>query len=252
MLTYLGKLLVLLNAFAAVAVLAWAVSAYVTKFDPNEAVDVAGEKLTDKVKRLDAAAGTAQRGYPPELLRVAAAEQRLFDIKGKIAARLQEAETGTFYEITENPGVRGTPANPNAIDRVDRLVWTSEKGKELLGEDDKPLRGVAAITKEWTDEQKAAADSIDAVKKSAERLNALNAEIAALNDRYAWLDVIGKRHDAETAVLVDLRVNWENRSGSLQRRRTQLIGRLEDLKGKASAVPAPAGPSALTLTPTRK
>lgn len=259
MFTYLGKLLVLLNAFGAVAVLAWAVSAYVTKFDPNEAVDVTGEKLTDKVKRLDSAALTAQKGYAPELARVANAEYWLFDVKEKIDARLQQAETGSFFDIYESTGTRANPndkdnpVNPNPLDRVDRVVWTSDKSREIKGLDGKPLSGVTTITKQLTDEQTAAAESIAAMKVSVDELTALNVQIAALNDRYAWLDVIDKRHTAEIGVLVDLRVNWENRGGSLQRRRNQLIGRLEDLKNKASAVPpAPTGPSAFTLTPPAK
>jgi len=59
-------------------------------------------------------------------------------------------------------------------------------------------------------------------------------------------------------VLADLRVNWENRGGSLERRRTQLILRLEDLKGsKVGAAPAiptvptPVNPSVFTLSPNK-
>lgn len=252
MLTYLGKLLVLLNAFAAVAVLAWATSAYVTKVDPNEAVDVAGERLTAKVKRLDATAKVAQRGYAPELVRVGQAEQRLADIRGKIAGRLEEAETGTFFNIyADEPDAAPPRLNPNALDRYSPLRWDSPKGQELKGEDLKPLKGVAVISKEWTDELRAASEAIAATKLSVEDMTALNADIAALNARYAWLEEIDRRHTAETAVLVDLRVTWENRGGSLQRRRSQLINRLDDLKGKASAAPAQPGGSALTVTPNK-
>ena len=255
MFTYLGKLLVLLNAFAAVAVLAWAASAFVTRFDPNEAVDASGVKLTDKVKKANTAAAAAQVGYAPELARVGAAEARLEALRLKIDARLKQADESKFYNIYDSTGAaKPDPDNPDALDRVERLVWDSPADREIKGLNGKSLRGVGVISKELADERAAASASIEAMEASVKNLNALNAEVVALNDRFAWLEGIGKRHDTEIATLVDLRVNWENRSGSLLRRRTQLIGRLDDLKVapmKVGAAPAVPGPSALTLTPLK-
>jgi hypothetical protein len=258
MLTYLGKFLVLLNAFAAVAVTAWAVSAYSTRLDAVDAVDADGEKLVDKVKRLDKKAADAQGGYAPALVQVADADARLATLREQIARRLKQADGGTFYNIytTAGPNVKD-PANPNALDRVDRVVWTDDPKQQIKGLDGKPLSGVQQVRKLLDDEQKAAGASIDAIEKSAQALTALNAEVTALDARFAWLDEVGKRHAAELPVLSDLRVNWENRSGSLQRRRTQLLLRLEDLKGSkvgtapVPTVPPPAGPSEFTLTPKK-
>ena len=259
MFTYLGKFLVLLNAFAAVAVLAWAASAYFTRVDAAEAVDVSGEKLTDQVKRLDRAAVAAQAGYAPELDRVAVADARLFDLKAKIAARLQQAETGTFYNIYLDPGPnQRDPSDPNALDRVGRLTWESPMNRQIKGLDGQALRGVEQMTKELADEQKAASDHIAAIQKSVQELTTLNTHIAALDARYKWLEEVGKRHEAEIPVLADLRVNWENRGGSLLRRRNQLIRRLEDLTGsKVGAAapppvaPAPAPAASLTAGPRK-
>lgn len=259
MFTYLGKFLVLLNAFVAVAVLAWALSAYATRVDPTEAVDPYGEKLTDKVKRLDSAAATAQKGYEPELVRVAAAEARLFDLRAKITARLDQAEKGTFYDIYLAP-TAGTPLPPNPLDptgleRVDRVVWDNDPKRLIKGLDGKDLRGVAIMAKELADEQKAATDHIAAIQKSVDQLSVLNQQIVALDARHKWLTAVAERHAAETPVLADLRVNWENRAGSLQRRRNQLLTRLEDLKGSkvgAAAPPTVTPPaSSFTLTPNK-
>lgn len=261
MFTYLGKLLVLLNAFAAVAVLAWAVSAYATHVDPAEAVDAAGEKLTDKVKRLDRAAATAQTGYAPELARVTDAEARLFDLRKKIADRLQQAEGGVFYDIHETAGAKD-PTNPNAFDRVGRLVWTEDPKRVVKGLDGKPLRGVTQMTADLTSEQKAAGAHIEAIallvkgdrENNIDGLATLNEDIDKLDARYKWLTAVNLKHAAELPVLADLRVNWENRSGSLQRRRNQLILRLEDLKGSKVGVAAPPAvtpPTSFTLTPNK-
>lgn len=258
MLTYLGKFLVLLNAFAAVAVVAWAVSAYSTRVDAVDAVDTAGEKLVDKVKRLDKRAADAQVGYAPALGQVADADARLADLRANIAKRLKQADGGTFYNIytTAGPNVKD-PANPNALDRVDRVVWTDDPKQQVKGLDGKPLAGVQQVRKLLDDEQKAAGASIDAIERSVKALTGLNAEVAALDARYAWLEEVGRRHEAELPVLADLRVNWENRSGSLARRRTQLLLRLEDLKGSkvgtspVPTVPPPAGPADFTLTPKK-
>jgi hypothetical protein len=252
--TAIGKFLVLLNAFASVAVLAWAVSAYATRVDPAEAVDTSGEKLTDKVKRLDRAAATAQTGYAPELARVADAEARLFDLRKKIADRLTQAESGVFYELSAAPGAdKPNPLDPHALDRVDRLVWENDPKRVVKGLDGKPLRGVAQMTADLTSEQKAAGTHIEAIAKSVQQLADLNARIDALDARYKWLTAVNLRHAAELPVLADLRVNWENRSGSLQRRRNQLILRLDDLKGSkvGTAPPTVTPPSSFTLTPNK-
>src|SRR3954454_9410054 len=121
MLTNLGKLLVLLNAFAAVAVLSWAPSAYFPRVDAVDAVDAAGENLVAKVKRLDKKAAEAQVGYAPALEEVARADARLYDLKVQIAKRLKQADDGVFYDIHESqPAVARDPANPSAFERFGR------------------------------------------------------------------------------------------------------------------------------------
>lgn len=255
--TAIGKFLVLLNAFAAVAVFAWAVSAYATHIDPAEAVDPNGEKLTDKVKRFDRAAVTAQNGYAPELARVTDAEARLFDLRKRIDDRLKQADSGVFYDIYDSPQTGGKdPTNPNAVDRYGRLVWSDkdEPKRVIKGLDGKPLRGVDPMTADLKAEQDAAGAHVLAIKQKVDELTALNAEVNKLDARYEWLTKVNLKHAAEIPVLADLRVNWESRSGSLQRRRSQLILRLEDLTGGkvgAAAPPAVIPPSSFIVIPNK-
>lgn len=259
MLTYVGKFLVLLNAFAAVAVLAWSVAAYTTRVDAADAVNpVSGKKWVDEVKDWGDDARSVQRGYAPALKEVTDAETRLYTLRANIARRLKQADDGVFYDIYDTkPG--GAKDNPNNFERVGPPIWTDDPSRVMKSEDKKtPLAGVGQMQKSLLDEQTAASGHIDAIEKAVKTLTALNADITALDARYAWLQEVAKRHEAEYPVLVDLRVNWENRSGSLQRRRNQLLLRLDDLKGsKVGAVappvaPAPTGPVAFTLTPPNK
>jgi hypothetical protein len=262
MLTYVGKFLVLLNAFAAVAVLAWSVAAYTTRVDAVDAVNpVTGEKWVAEMGEWngkdgkDSRAREIQKGYAPALKEVADAEARLFVLRGQIARRLKQADDGVFYKIfaDQKGGIR---ANPTDFERVGALDWTDDPKRVETGQDQKtPLAGVIAMRKNLEDQQAAASAHLDAIVKAVDQLTALNADITALDARYAWLQEVAKRHEAEYPVLVDLRVNWENRSGSLQRRRNQLLLRLDDLKGaKVGAVPPPAVPAgpALNLTPPNK
>jgi len=255
MLTNLGKLLVLLNAFASVAVLSWAAAAFFTRVDAVDAVDAAGEKLVDKVKRLDKKAAEAQIGYAPALEEVARADARLYDLKAQIAKRLTQADGGVFYEIHDTqPAVRDS-SNPSAFERFGRIVWTDDPKRVVKGLDGKPLAGVDQMRKNLIDEQTAASNSIDGIEKSVKALTGLNAEVDTLDARHAWLKEVARRHEAEMPVLADLRVNWENRGGSLQRRRNQLLLRLEDLKGaKVGAAPTvtpPGNPAVFTLNPNK-
>ncbi len=258
MLTYVGKFLVLLNAFAAVAVLAWSVAAFTTRVDAVDAVNpVSGEKWVDEVKAWDAKAKDVQRGYAPALKDVADAEARLYTLRDQIARRLKQADDGVFYDIYVTPQ-GGAKDNPSSFERVGRIDWNDDPKRVIKGLDGKPLAGVDQMRKSLLDEQNAASAHIDAIEKAVNTLAALNADVTALDARYAWLQEVAKRHEAEYPVLVDLRVNWENRGGSLQRRRNQLLLRLDDLKGSKvgavspPAVPAPAGPAAFTLTPPNK
>lgn len=251
MITSVGKLLVLLNAFVAVGVLAWSLSAYLNRQNPEDAADEAGEKLTDKVKRLQAEANVAQTAVAPEFAAVAAAEVRLADIRTKIAARLKEAETGTFYDIYETRSQAPDPNDPTGLTRVRRVLWGQlDKSRQILGIDKTPLKGVEAMQKELQDESSKIQASVKGIGEKVDESNRLSDEILAHDTRAARLRRILEALVAETEYMTDLRVSWDDRTATLQRRNRQLTERLGQLgANKADTAPPPV--AALTLNPTR-
>jgi septal ring factor EnvC (AmiA/AmiB activator) len=258
MITTLGKLLVLLNAFVAVAVLSWALSANLNRQDSEQAVDESGEKLTDKVKRLNAELTTAQATFAPAVAAVGDGEAKLADYQARIRARLQESQTGEFYDLYSPVDQPQGPdaADPKAFARTRRLEWGQlPAARKIKGTDGvTPLRGVEAIQKELQDEGGKITAFTESIRKSVDAIGTLSTEIQGLNDRIARLRRILAAHESEIAALGDDRVNWDDRVGTLQKRNRQLQTRLRTVSGASAVGAAPASvvaPSALTLTPTR-
>jgi hypothetical protein len=256
MATKLGKLLVLLNAFASIGILSWALSAYLNRHDSELAVDEKGEKLTDKVKRLNGELNTAQSVFGPEFAAVSTAEVRLADVQAKIAARLQEAQTGVFFNIFDDKAAGPDPSDPNGLSRVRRVLWGQlPAAKQIKGVGGTPLKGIEAMQKDLTDEGAKIAAKTEAIKLKVETSNTLSDEIAGHDSRATRLKRIFAALTDETEYLGDQQVNWDVRIATLQRRNRQLQARLTDLgvstKAEAAAPPA-LPPSAVTLTtPTR-
>lgn len=251
MITSVGKLLVLLNAFLSIAILSWAVSAYLNRQDPEQAVDERGEKLTDKVKRLNGELNTAQAAIGPAYAAVTDAEGRLADIRRKIAARDTEALRGGFYDIFDNPrqgeALPADPANPFALDRLRRINWGRlPAARQIRGADGAPLKGVEVVSQELQDEGGKIAAFSASIKKSIAQSNALSLDIQAFNARTTRLARILAGLEEETAFLADQQVNWTDQTATLRKRNTQLGGRLKDLgTGPVAAAAAPL--PALTL-----
>lgn len=250
MITNVGKLLVLLNAFVAAGVLAWSLSAYLNRQNPDDAVNEAGEKLTDMVKRLQAEANVAQSAVAPEFAAVSAAEVRLADIRTKIAARLKEADTGTFYDIYEARAQGPDPNDPTGLTRVRRVLWGQlDKNRQILGIDKTPLKGVDVMLKELQDETAKIQARVKGIDDKVNESNRLSDEILAHDTRAARLRRILDALTAETEYMTDLRVSWDDRTATLQRRNRQLTGRLAELGGIKASAPVPT--AALTLNPAR-
>jgi hypothetical protein len=252
MITNLGKLLVLLNAFAAVAVLSWAMSAYLNRQDSDLAVDANGEKLTDKVKRLNGELNVAQSVFGPEYAAVNEAELRLEDIRRKIAAHDAQTQSGVFFNIFDDNPTAVDPANPKALDNRRRILWLPlAADRQIKGVDGTPLKGVDAVQKELQDEGRKIADAITALKASVKASDALSVEITALNARTARLQRILLAFNDETVYLGDQQVNWDDRIATLRKRNTQLQTRLTELSAgnKAAAAPSPNSSAAVTLNP---
>jgi hypothetical protein len=250
MITNVGKLLVLLNAFVAAGVLAWSLSAYLNRQNPDDAADEAGEKLTDKVKRLQGEANVAQTAVAPELANVAAAEVRLTDIKTKIAARLKEADTGFFYDIYEARSQGPDPNDPTGLTRVRRVLWGQlDKARQVVGIDKTPLKGVKVMQNELQDESAKIQARVKGIDDKVNESNKLSDEILAHDTRSARLRRILEALVGETEYMADLRVSWDDRTATLQRRNRQLSARLAELGATKAAAPTPT--AIVTLNPTR-
>lgn len=234
MITKLGKLLVLLNTFAAVGILSWALSAFLTRQDSDLAVDDKGEKLTDKVKRLNGELNTAQSIFGPEFARVSEAEVRLLDIQQKIAARLQEAQTGVFFNIFDDTAQGPDPTDPTGLNRRRRIVWGQLPAtKQIKGVNNTPLKGIEAMQKELQDESSKIAAATKGIEQKVQQSDALSLEIAGHDARGTRLKRIFTALTEETEYLGDQQVNWDVRIATLQRRNRQLLARLSELGASA-------------------
>lgn len=233
MITNLGKLLVLLNTFAAVGILAWALSAYLTRQDSDLAMDDKGEKLTDKVKRLNAELNTAQSIFGPEFAKVSEAEVRLDDIRQKISTRLQEAQTGVFFNIFED--AQGPdPTDPNGLNRRRRILWGQLPAtKQIKGANNTPLKGVEAMQKDLQDESAKIVAATKSIEAKVQQSDTLSLEIAGHDARATRLKRIFTALTDETEYLGDQQVNWDVRIATLQRRNRQLLARLSELGASA-------------------
>ena len=228
--TAIAKLLVLLNAFAAIAICSWAIATYVNRTDPAEAVDLAGEKLTAKVKRQNDEAKLAQYSYPSRLLDIDAAEIDLAQVKSKIKQRLDQALTGTFVR---------TPIPMGKIDLIQNPDPTLSP--PINGLDGKPLQGRKKLEKELDENVRRASDASKEIEGYAKEQAEIGPRISVQDARAARLKIILLAHFNEIEYLGDEKVNWENRTVSLVRRRNQLQTRLADLEAalRTSATTTP-------------
>jgi hypothetical protein len=228
--TAIAKLLVLLNAFVAVAICSWAIATYINRTDPAEAADLAGEKLNAKVKRQNDEVKLAQQSYPGRLGDIDAAETDLAQVKFKIKQRLDQALTGTFVR---NPIPMG---KIDLIDKPDPAL-----SPPILGLDGKPLQGRKKLEKELDESVRRASDASKEIEGYAKEQSEIGPKINVQDARAARLKFILLAHFNEIEYLGDEKVNWENRTVSLVRRRNQLQTRLADLEAavKTSALVAP-------------
>jgi hypothetical protein len=228
MITNLGKLLVLLNAFVAILVLSWAVSANLNRQDPEQAVDEQGVKLTDRLAQMNRTLSAAQATFGPAYLAVADGEVKLADYKAKIAARLAEAEGGKFFDMA--PQNAQDPVDRNAVVPIRRLLWGPlPANRAIKGADGKDLRGVKTIMDDLRDEGGKIETFTKSIGDSVKATDALNNEVLGLIDRTSRLKRILAAHEGEIAALADERVNWDDRLATLTKRNRQLQARLTEL-----------------------
>ena len=229
--TAIAKLLVLLNAFAAIAICSWAMATYINRTDPAEAADLAGEKLTAKVKRQNDEVKLAQYSYPARLGDIDVAEIDLAQVKARIKQRLDQALTGTFVK------------DPIPMGKIDLIANPDPKiSAPILGLDGKPLQGRKKLEKDLDENVRRAADASKEIEGYAKQQAEIGPRITIEDARAARLKYILLAHFSEIEYLGDEKVNWENRTVSLVRRRNQLQTRLADLEAavKTSTTIAPA------------
>ncbi len=215
--TALAKLLVLVNACLAVAVCTWALSGYLNRVDPADAIDIAsGENIIRRVKRLETEMQSAQGLLPQELAKASQAELELSRIRALIRSRLAEAQTGTFV------------TDPIPTGRID-LIQNPPADKPILGLDNKPLRGRSEMVRDLDEQTRFAGAASKELEEQTKQQNELGPRILSQVERADRLKGIYGVLYEEVEYLADEQINWQSRSTSLIRRRNQLLDRLSEL-----------------------
>jgi hypothetical protein len=248
--TFLGKLLVFLNAILATALLSWSVSLYTNRVDWPSAeyrgkfsqdVGFKDAKLTALPPALGKDIATKNNQYADALATVRNAEAQLFDRTRALATKIQQAKDGQFFEL-DRPGIR---PGQNPSDRLDltstRKTTVAKKdrtGNDIVVE----LRGLDLLQKEL---QKAVDDTVAgtaALEATGNSIRGIDRDVAAFNDGILRYRLARERRHDEKRYLDDNRVNWDAQLITLQKRNDQLIERLKvfGVTLPVVAVPVPA------------
>lgn len=258
MATRIGKLLVFVNLAVSAALLAWALSLYTNRVDWLDATTADGKVegqislLKKEIGRLEKAVAETQAGYAGKKYALAASEERL-DTRARVfERRLAQARNGRFkVQLTLDKGAFGE----GVIYDVDR------EGGDILGPDNKPLRGLKTLQDEFAAEVRAIeqlqngqgllteaqwmeiASGATTLAQVAEltpklgiadlrRLHTTLSELIARDESaVAKQKAIEANLKDEATYLADKRVNWVAELRTLQRRERQLLGRLEAVGG---------------------
>jgi septal ring factor EnvC (AmiA/AmiB activator) len=229
--TFFGKFFVLINTVVSFALLTWGASIYMNRVDWTEVQD-GDKKLTERTKELNDGIAPAQRDYARMLNATAAAETDVEKRREQIQKRINESDTGVFYELNKG----GSLLDENPTDKI----------KGLNGED---LRGTAILQQELSaevDNAAAAAKQFDETRKDQ---STLSDEIATYEKKSARLKLLLKDLREEEIFLADSRVNWDEQLVTLQKRSKQLQDKLAAIaklqKEIGAMSPAPAAGSVL-------
>lgn len=208
--TFFGKFLVLLNTFAAFALLSWGFSIYSNRVDWSEVRD-GDKKLTERTKDLNDAMAPAQRDYARLLVATANKETDVEKLREQIQKRTAESETGTFYELNK----KGTLIDENPTEKV-------------MGLNNTPLLGVTILQQNLTTELDNASLASKQFDDARKEQSTLSDEIVAYNVKAARLKLLLKDLREEEIFLADSRVNWDEQLVTLQRRNKQLQAKLAE------------------------
>lgn len=254
--TFIGKLLVFLNAILATALLSWALSLYTNRVDWTEAEyrgkydkadEYRGKKLTALNGEHSKAIAALNPLYEDAKFSVADAERQLAARTRALDAKLAEARGGVFFEL-ERPNVR-----PGAIDRLDlgSRVQTKVAKQGGMTAD---LRGLDVLQAELQSAVDATLGSEELGKESGKKglaairkqLTAIDGQVTALNAGIERLRVALVQREDEKRYLDDVRVNSDAQLITLQKRNDQLQDRLKafGVTRPLTATPQPSGAAA--------
>ncbi len=258
--TTIGKLLVFVNLVASVGLLAWALSLYTNRIDWLDTTTADGKVegqislLAKEIARLKKAIGETQSGYSVKKYALGVSEERLDQRSRVFATRLGQARSGRFkVQIAEDRGAFGEGV----------IYDVTREGADILGPDNKPLRGLKTLQDEFAAEVRAIEQlqNGQGLQTEAQWMDIVSgtttlAQVADLTPKLGIADLrrlhtllsdlitrdevaIGRQKTVEknlgdeAAYLGDKRVNWVAELQSLQRRERQLGGRLQSVGVKA-------------------
>ena len=260
MATTIGKLLVFVNLVASVGLMAWALSLYTNRIDWLDTTTAEGKVdgqitvLKKEIDRLTKAVAETQAGYSGKKYGLAASEESL-DTRARVfARRLEQARNGRFkVQLTTDGGAFGSGVTYDV----------TKEGGDVLGPDNKPLRGLKTLQDEFAAEVRAivllqngqgvlteaqwmeivsGATTLAQVTELTPKLGIgdlrrLHTTLSDLIDRDQLAVGRQKAVEAnladEAVYLSEKRVNWLAELQVLQRRERQLSGRLQGLGVKA-------------------
>jgi hypothetical protein len=152
MMTRLGKLLVFVNLAVSVGLMAWALSLYTNRVNWLDATTAEGKvegqitTLKKEIDRLTKAIAETQQGYAGRRYALAATEERLDTRDRVFKQRLEQARNGRFkVQLTTDKGAFGEGV----------MYDVTREGGDILGPDDKPLRGLKTLQDEFAAEVRA-------------------------------------------------------------------------------------------------
>ena len=254
--TTIGKLLVFANLVASVGLMAWALSLYTNRIDWLDTATADGKVegqislLKKEIDRLKKAVGETQAGYTGKKYALSVSEERLDQRSRVFAARLGQARNGRFkVQVAEDKGAFGEGV----------IYDVTREGADILGPDNKPLRGLKTLQDEFAAEGRAIEQlkNGQGLQTDAQWMDIASgtttlAQVGELTPRLGISDLrrlhvalsdlinrdevaIGRQKRVEknlldeAVYLGDKRVNWVAELQSLQRRERQLGGRLQSV-----------------------
>lgn len=245
--TMLGKLLVFVNLFAAVGVLAWAASAHANRVDYLDTKTADGQTIEGQISKLKkeiadmaAAASTGSTRYGANAASLARTEAIRDRRSFLLAQRLEQARKGTFSDYPKDP-------TNSLLDDISPRAYPPIQFRGA------PLEGVAVVQNKLEKETQAVQSAIEGNKPfdpaavaaaagspnlatAIEGYGVINLRLAfgLVSDRVAVVDdatrkqkdiLVNLREEAD--FLKDQRVNWVAQLQSLDRRNKQLEERLK-------------------------